>query len=89
MPEQRRPVVVPRRHFLGYVVAAPTLVAAAELGLVENPHGRASAAGLPSPEITEILDLNDLMTVAALPTANLITVAGAHRRDGLLRPAPG
>ncbi|WP_219510596.1 molybdopterin cofactor-binding domain-containing protein [Nonomuraea ceibae] len=52
-----------RRRFLGYVLAAPTLVTAAGLD-----------AGLPSPEITDLLDLNDLMTAAALPTANLITV---------------
>ncbi|MBK1787402.1 molybdopterin cofactor-binding domain-containing protein [Prauserella cavernicola] len=56
-----------RRRFLGYVLAAPTLVA------VAGP-GPTAAAQLPSPEITEILDLNDLMTVAALPTANLIAV---------------
>ncbi|MFB4293153.1 molybdopterin cofactor-binding domain-containing protein [Nonomuraea sp. ATR24] len=52
-----------RRRFLGYVLAAPTLVTAAG----PDP-------GLPSPEITDLLDLNDLMTAAALPTANLITV---------------
>ncbi|WP_049558264.1 molybdopterin cofactor-binding domain-containing protein [Nonomuraea sp. SBT364] len=56
-----------RRHFLGYVLAAPTLLTAAELGPVAGP-------GLPSPEITDLLDLNDLMTAAALPTANLISV---------------
>ncbi|MEV4220761.1 molybdopterin cofactor-binding domain-containing protein [Nonomuraea sp. NPDC049725] len=52
-----------RRRFLGYVLAAPTLITAAG----PDP-------GLPSPEITDLLDLNDLMTAAALPTANLITV---------------
>ncbi|MFI0469141.1 molybdopterin cofactor-binding domain-containing protein [Saccharopolyspora sp. 5N102] len=61
--------VVGRRRFLGYVLAAPTLVAAADLG--SSPTAEAQ---LPSPEITEIVDLNDLMTVAARPTANLITV---------------
>jgi isoquinoline 1-oxidoreductase beta subunit len=60
---------VGRRRFLGYVLAAPTLVAAAEIGQAPP-----AAAGIPSPEITEILDLNDLMTVAALPTSGLITV---------------
>jgi isoquinoline 1-oxidoreductase beta subunit len=58
-----------RRRFLGYVLAAPTLVTAAEFGLAQP-----AAAGLPSPEITELLDLNDLMTVAALPTSGLISV---------------
>ncbi len=60
-----------RRRFLGYVLAAPTLVTAAELGL----SGTAAAEpGLPSPDITEIVDLNDLMTLAALPTSGLIAV---------------
>ncbi|WP_196441889.1 molybdopterin cofactor-binding domain-containing protein [Planomonospora sp. ID67723] len=64
-----------RRRFLGYVVAAPTLVAAAELGLTPAPDVR-----LPSPELTELLDLNDMMTAAALPTSGLITVE--VNRDG-------
>ncbi|WP_116110116.1 molybdopterin cofactor-binding domain-containing protein [Amycolatopsis ruanii] len=57
-----------RRRFLGYVLAAPTLVTAAGLG--RSP----AAAPLPSPEITGIADLTDLMTLATLPTAGLITV---------------
>ncbi|MDA0634434.1 molybdopterin-dependent oxidoreductase [Nonomuraea sp. MCN248] len=64
-----------RRRFLGYVLAAPTLVAAAELAPAP-----AAAAPLPSAELTELLDLNDLMTAAALPTANLIAVE--VRQDG-------
>ncbi|MBW6436886.1 molybdopterin-dependent oxidoreductase [Actinoplanes hulinensis] len=48
-----------RRRFLGYVLAAPVLVAAA------SP-GEAQAA--------ELLDLNDIMTAAALPTSGLISV---------------
>ncbi len=59
-----------RRRFLGYVLAAPTLVTAAELGLA----GTAAAQQLPSPEITDLVDLNDMMTLAALPTSGLITV---------------
>ncbi|MEU3732371.1 molybdopterin cofactor-binding domain-containing protein [Streptomyces sp. NPDC033538] len=31
-------------------------------------------ADIPSPEITELIDLNDVMTAAALPTSGLITV---------------
>ncbi|WP_078869516.1 molybdopterin cofactor-binding domain-containing protein [Streptomyces sp. NRRL B-1347] len=58
------PAGVGRRRFLGYVLAAPTLVAAAELGT-------APPAGA---EISELVDLNDLMTTAALPTSHLITV---------------
>jgi isoquinoline 1-oxidoreductase beta subunit len=59
-----------RRRFLGYVLAAPILVAAAELA----PAPRADAAEIPSLELTELLDLNDAMTIAALPTSGLITV---------------
>lgn len=61
-----------RRRFLGYVLAAPTLVTAAEIGSAAT--ALADTAGLPSPDITEIIDLSDLMTVAALPTSGLITV---------------
>ena len=62
---------IARRSFLGYVVAGTTLVAAADLGL-----GRAApAAALPGvPQPAELYDLNDLLTEAAMPTANLITV---------------
>ncbi|MFD7703362.1 molybdopterin cofactor-binding domain-containing protein [Streptomyces caelestis] len=58
-----------RRRFLGYVLAAPTLVTAAQL--VPASEARAD---IPSPEITELVDLNDVMTAAALPTSGLITV---------------
>ncbi|MBM7167760.1 xanthine dehydrogenase family protein molybdopterin-binding subunit [Streptomyces sp. G44] len=78
---QAPPAVEPalgRRRFLGYVLAAPTLMAAAELA----PAPQASAAvgaqpaasGIPSADITEIVDLNDALTLAALPTSALITV---------------
>ena len=52
-----------RRRFLGYVLAAPTLVTAAGLG-----SARAEA------DITDVVDLNDMLTLAALPTAGLISV---------------
>ncbi|MEV4170669.1 molybdopterin cofactor-binding domain-containing protein [Nonomuraea sp. NPDC049709] len=63
---------IARRRFLGYVLAAPTLVAAAEL---DPPP--AAADPLPSAEplaLPALLDLNDLMTAAALPTSGLISV---------------
>ncbi|MFD9077015.1 molybdopterin cofactor-binding domain-containing protein, partial [Streptomyces lasiicapitis] len=50
---------------------APTLVTAAELGPAAPT---ADAAEIPSVEITELVDLNDVMTLAALPTSNLITI---------------
>ncbi len=58
-----------RRRFLGYVLAAPTLMTAAQL--VPASEARAD---IPSPEITELVDLNDVMTAAALPTSGLIAV---------------
>ncbi len=64
-----------RRRFLGYVLAAPTLVTAAEFGLAPvAASAPASGAQLPSPDITDVVDLNDMMTLAALPTSGLISV---------------
>ncbi|MDP9793301.1 isoquinoline 1-oxidoreductase beta subunit [Catenuloplanes nepalensis] len=54
---------LPRRRLFGYVLAAPILVTAA--GFTPEP-----AAADP----TELLDLNDIMTAASLPTSGLITV---------------
>ena len=60
-----------RRGFLGYVVGATTLVVAADLRL-----GTPAYAAVPSPpQIAEAYDLSDLLTDAARPTANLITIA--------------
>ncbi|MGH3360178.1 MAG: molybdopterin cofactor-binding domain-containing protein [Nocardioidaceae bacterium] len=59
-----------RRTFLGYLVSASTVVAAAEVGL-----GSPASAEIPSgPQPPELYDLNDLLTDATLPTANLITI---------------
>lgn len=59
-----------RRRFLGYLLAAPTVAAAAQLGL----SGGATPASAAVPEPADAYDLNDLLTEAAMPTANLITV---------------
>lgn len=62
-----------RRRFLGYLLAAPTLAAAAELGL--GTAAAAPAAAVPSgPQPPELYDLNDMLTDAARPTSHLITV---------------
>ncbi|MFZ3565686.1 molybdopterin cofactor-binding domain-containing protein [Streptomyces sp. BH097] len=75
-----------RRQLLGYVLAAPTLVAAAELAPARQAAAEgtvakggaaqdvAGAGGLPSLDITEVVDLNDALTLAAAPTSALITV---------------
>ena len=64
---------IPRRRFLGYLIAAPTLAAVAPLGLelFRDPAG----AAIPSPpELSDEYDLTDLLTQAAAPTSNLIAV---------------
>ncbi len=65
-----------RRRFLGYLIAAPTLVVAADLGR-SSLFGTSSAwaAPLPStPQLAEYYDLLDGVRDAARPTANLIRV---------------
>ena len=65
---------VGRRQFLGYVLAAPTLVVAAKLGKdALTPH--AAGAAVPSPpEPSDLMDLGDLLTLAAAPTSSLIAI---------------
>ncbi|GAA3384095.1 molybdopterin-dependent oxidoreductase [Cryptosporangium minutisporangium] len=68
---------VGRRRFLGYVLAAPTLAAAAQLAPPSSAAAASpssAAAALPTQDITDVVDLNDLMTLAAAPTSGLITV---------------
>jgi isoquinoline 1-oxidoreductase subunit beta len=69
-----------RRRFLGYLLAAPTLVAAAELGRWATSAGPASAAVPSGPQTSDIIDLNDILTDATRPTADLIAVT--INRDG-------
>ncbi|MGI5373151.1 molybdopterin cofactor-binding domain-containing protein [Streptomyces sp. CA-251387] len=65
---------IDRRTFLGYVVAASTLTVAAPLGETLLAPAEAAAAVPSVPGPAEIYDLNDMLTHAALPTANLITI---------------
>lgn len=60
---------ISRRRFVGYLVAAPTLVAAAQL-TVES-----AQAAVPTVQPVDLYDLSDLLTDAARPTSNLIAVA--------------
>jgi isoquinoline 1-oxidoreductase subunit beta len=62
---------VSRRRFLGYLLAAPTLMAGAQF-LVEE-----ADAAVPTVQPVDNYDLSDLLTDAARPTSNLITVV-AH-----------
>ncbi|RYB92774.1 xanthine dehydrogenase family protein molybdopterin-binding subunit [Nocardioides glacieisoli] len=66
------PYAVDRRRFVGYVIGGATLVAAADLVLADPPPANAEIPTLPQP--AELYDLNDMLTDAARPTANLITV---------------
>ena len=63
-----------RRRFLGYVLAAPTLVVAAQFDETVLSPDRAAAAGISVPEPSEIFDLTDMLTTAALPTSGLISI---------------
>ncbi|WP_438490659.1 molybdopterin cofactor-binding domain-containing protein [Streptomyces sp. S186] len=65
---------IDRRRFLGYVLAAPTLAVAAQLGEAAAGSTPAHAAAGSLPELTNLFDLNDMLTDAALPTAGLITI---------------
>lgn len=63
--------VTGRRRFLGYLLAAPTVVAAAHL--VGEP-SKAHAAVPSNPQTADLYDLSDALSDAAAPTAHLISV---------------
>lgn len=64
-----------RRRFLGYLLAAPTLVAAAQLGGPLGEPRKAHAEPVPSnPQTSDNYDLSDAIYDAAKPTSNLISV---------------
>ena len=61
-----------RRRLVGFLVAAPTLAVAVRLGVDLTAPSTAGAV-VPTPDgPAEIYDLNDMLTSAAEPTANLI-----------------
>src|SRR5262245_21857940 len=64
------PLAVRRRTFLGYVIGGATLIAGADL----LAPGRADAKVPTAPQPAELYDLNDFLSDATRPTANLITV---------------
>lgn len=63
-----------RRRFLGYLIAGPTLMAAASVGeaVIAPQPAQAAIPSLPQP--ADLFDLTDLQTYAALPTSNLISI---------------
>ncbi|GEC22948.1 isoquinoline 1-oxidoreductase subunit beta [Pseudonocardia hydrocarbonoxydans] len=68
--------MVSRRSFLGFVIAAPTLVVAAELstGVLGLAPTAAADPLVSVPQTPEIYDLLDALRDAARPTANLIRI---------------
>ncbi|MBW0115459.1 molybdopterin cofactor-binding domain-containing protein [Pseudonocardia abyssalis] len=67
---------VSRRSFLGFVIAAPTLVVAAEMttGFLGLAPSAAADPLVSVPQTPEIYDLLDALRDAARPTANLIRI---------------
>ena len=59
-----------RRRFLTFVIAAPTLTVAVHA--VDGWLGPAPAAA--SPQVSDVVDLSDALTLAALPTAYLLKI---------------
>ncbi|MFZ0040879.1 MAG: molybdopterin cofactor-binding domain-containing protein [Solirubrobacteraceae bacterium] len=59
---------VSRRRFIGYLLAGPTLIAGAQLGV------SSASAAVPTHQPVDDYDLSDLLTDAALPTSGLIRV---------------
>ncbi|MDR7252024.1 isoquinoline 1-oxidoreductase beta subunit [Nocardioides sp. BE266] len=72
IPGDSSPYAVDRRRFVGYVLGGATLVAAADLVLADTSPAAAEIPTAPQP--AELYDLNDMLTDAARPTANLVTV---------------
>ncbi|HEY3843179.1 MAG TPA: molybdopterin cofactor-binding domain-containing protein [Acidimicrobiales bacterium] len=65
---------IDRRRFLGFVLAAPTLVVAARLVDDELSPAKAGAVIPSLPEPADLFDLGDLQDLAAAPTSGLISV---------------
>jgi isoquinoline 1-oxidoreductase beta subunit len=59
---------VSRRRFIGYLIAGPTLIAAAQL------HLPSAQAAIPTVQPVDAFDLSDLLNAAAAPTSALIQV---------------
>ena len=74
MRSERDKTGIRRREFLGYVLAAPTLVVAAKLGKDAVTPDAAGAAVPSLPEPSDLMDLGDVLTLAAVPTSGLITI---------------
>ena len=64
-----------RRGFLGWAIAAPTLMVGTSLIGGTGATRRRPTPRIPAvPEPADLFDLGDLQNLAALPTSNLITI---------------
>lgn len=72
--EPDRPAGVGRRGFLGWVLAAPTLVVGAPAAGALLGEDSADAAILSPPEPSDLYDPTDVLTDATLPTSLLVKV---------------
>jgi isoquinoline 1-oxidoreductase beta subunit len=61
---------ISRRRMVGYLLAAPTLVAAARFAGPDT----AAAEGIPGPTIPEYFDLSDVLKIVAAPTFGLLAI---------------
>lgn len=64
-----------RRRFLTYLVAAPTLAVATEIGLDVYAPAVADAAIPTLPAPADLVDLGDLLILAGVPTANMLVLS--------------
>ncbi|MDX6678082.1 MAG: isoquinoline 1-oxidoreductase subunit beta [Solirubrobacteraceae bacterium] len=60
---------ISRRRFIGYLIAAPTLVAAADLTVAQP-----AWAAIPTAQPIDLFDANDALNAAVAPTSQLISV---------------
>src|SRR5437868_1039128 len=70
--QEFQPATITRRRVLAYLVAAPTLTVAVRSADWLLPGGAPPAAA--SPEVADVADLTDALTLAAAPTAFLLTI---------------
>jgi isoquinoline 1-oxidoreductase beta subunit len=64
---------VGRRGFLAFVVAAPTLTVAVRLNM--GAEAAPAGIGIPGlPDLSDFIDLGDVLTTLALPTSHLLTL---------------
>lgn len=61
---------ISRRRMVGYLLAAPTLVAAARF-MDPEP---AAAEGIPAPNVADVFDLSDVLNAVAAPTYGLLAI---------------